>query len=200
MPREGKFTSSSPLFGTRGLPPYAHPGGARARARRVEEKALGDIGEASIVNRDLDGVEDNLILPANDTSPESAGEAPSSGEDMDMGGSKKPTIPALTDAHHGAFEVSWRLLQFLSDNLDDESAINGAQECNRKILEISTANGFPNSSRFVVDFEVYQGGLRKAHPLLAQRKQNSSEKPREELEVIKQWLENFIKERGYPKD
>jgi len=148
--------------------------------------------------RDWDGVEDNLTLPANDTSHVSSGEAPSNGQDTDMGGSDQPTIPQMTDAHRHAFEVSWGLLQVLSDNPDDEKVINGLQEVNRKILEINAANGFPNSERFVIDFKVYQGVFKKALPLLEQWKQTSDEKARAELETMNQWLEKFIKERGYP--
>ncbi|KAK5222332.1 hypothetical protein LTR47_010646 [Exophiala xenobiotica] len=153
------------------------------------------INDAAIAEmRNWDGVEDNLTLPANDTSSETAG------EDADMRGSDQPTMPQLTDAHRHAFEVSWGLLQVLSDNPDDEKVINGLQEVNRKILEINAANGFPNSERFVIDFEVYQGVFKKALPLLEQWKQTSDEKARAELEMMNQWLEKFIKERGYPAD
>ncbi|KAJ9606523.1 hypothetical protein H2204_015713, partial [Knufia peltigerae] len=65
-------------------------------------KHLG-INEAAIATmRDWDGVEDNLTLPANDTSHVSSGEAPSNGQDTDMGGSDQPTIPQMTDAHRHA--------------------------------------------------------------------------------------------------
>jgi hypothetical protein len=148
--------------------------------------------------RDWDGVEDNLALPANDTSHVSSGEVQSKGQDTDMGDSNQPTIPQMTDDHRKAFDVAGGLLQVLTNNPDDERAINGLQEVNRKIVEINTANGFPNSTRFVVDFDAYQGVSKKALPLLAQWKQNSDEKAREELELMNQWLDNLIQERGYP--
>lgn len=150
--------------------------------------------------RDWDGVGDILTVPANDASHGSSAEAPPTGQDTDMGVSSQPTIPQMTDDHREAFAVAGGLLQVLSDNPDDERAINGLQEVNRKIVEINTANGFPDSTRFVVDFEVYQGVAKKALPLLAQWKQNSDEKAKKELEVMNQWLDNFIQERGYPTD
>jgi hypothetical protein len=148
--------------------------------------------------RDWDGVEDHLTLPANDTSHVSSGEVPSNGQDTDMGDSNQPTIPQMTDDHRKAFDVAGGLLQVLTNNPDDERAINGLQEVNRKIVEINTANGFPNSTQFVVDFDAYQGVSKRALPLLAQWKQNSDEKARAELELMNQWLDNLIQERGYP--
>ncbi|KIW56878.1 hypothetical protein PV05_05496 [Exophiala xenobiotica] len=163
-------------------------------------KHLG-INEAAIATmREWDGVGDILTVPANDASHESSDEGRPGGQDADMEASDQPTIPPLTDDHRKAFAVAGGLLQVLSDSPDDERAINGLQEVNRKIVEINTANGFPNSTRFVVDFEVYQGVSKKARPLLAQWKQNSDEKAREELEAMNQWLDNFIQERGYPTD